>query len=125
MTEQLKLDADGVPILTDVVSQDEEAEAEPNPLPETRLAAMSANDIARTILDSSAFRHQLDEMAMELAQNVHLQLEQLIRPAIEQAVTEILDDCENTTYDSIRQQLEVALPEVLVSSLEKETLGNS
>ena len=123
MTKQLKLDADGVPILTDVVSQDEEAE--PNPLPETRLAAMSANDIARTILDSSAFRHQLDEMAMELAQNVHLQLEQLIRPAIEQAVTEILDDCENTTYDSIRQRLEVALPEVLVSSLEKETLGNS
>jgi hypothetical protein len=123
MTEQLKLDADGVPILTDVVSQDEEAG--PKLLPQTRLAAMSANDIARTILDSSAFRHQLDEMAMELAQNVHLQLEQLIRPAIEQAVTEILDDCENTTYDFIRQRLEVALPEVLVSSLEKETLGKS
>lgn len=123
MTKQLKLDADGVPILTDIVSQDEETG--PKLLPETRLAAMSANDITRTILDSSAFRHRLDEMAMELAQNVHLQLEQLIRPAIEQAVTEILDDCENTTYDAIRQRLEVALPEVLVSALEKETLGNS
>jgi hypothetical protein len=123
MAKQLKLDADGVPILTDVVSQDEEAG--PNPRPETRLAAMSANDITRTILDSSAFRHQLDDMARELALNIHLQLEQLIRPAIEQAVTEILDDCEHTSYDTIRQQLEVALPEVLVSALEKETLGNS
>ncbi|MEA2094287.1 MAG: hypothetical protein U9P11_06970, partial [Pseudomonadota bacterium] len=79
MAKQLKLDADGVPILTDVVLQDEEAG--PDPRPETRLAAMSANDISRTILDSSAFRHQLDDMARKLSQNIHLQLEQLIRPA--------------------------------------------
>ena len=84
--EDLVLDEDGVPILTDVVSSEQESGTAP--IPYNQLAHMSVEDITQTILGSESIRYRLDDIAAELTRSVRSQLEQLLRPAIEQAVTE-------------------------------------
>ena len=108
-TDSLLLDEDGVPILTDVISPD----VEPDDQSENRLRAMSVEDVIQTIITSHSFRQQLDEISTSVSQQVREQLVQLLRPAIEQAIAETMDDS-SATGDTIRQQLEAALP-VLVS----------
>ena len=108
-TDSLQLDEDGVPILTDVISPD----VEPDDQSENRLRAMSVEDVIQTIITSHSFRQQLDEISTSVSQQVREQLVQLLRPAIEQAIAETMDDS-SVTGDTIRRQLEAALP-VLVS----------
>ena len=108
-TDSLQLDEDGVPILTDVISPD----VEPDDQSENRLRAMSVEDVIQTIITSRSFRQQLDEISTSVSRQVREQLVQLLRPAIEQAITETMDDS-SVTGDTIRRQLEAALP-VLVS----------
>ena len=108
-TDSLQLDEDGVPILTDVISPD----VEPDDQSENRLRAMSVEDVIQTIITSRSFRQQLDEISTSVSRQVREQLVQLLRPAIEQAIAETMDDS-SVTGDTIRQQLEAALP-VLVS----------
>ena len=108
-TDSLLLDEDGVPILTDVISPD----VEPDDQSENRLRAMSVEDVIQTIITSHSFRQQLDEISTSVSRQVREQLVQVLRPAIEQAIAETMEDS-SVTGDTIRQQLEAALP-VLVS----------
>ena len=110
--DDLLLDEDGVPVLTDVVP----ADAEPGDVPDNRLVAMSVEDVIQTILTSHSFRQQLDEISTSVTRQVREQLEQLLRPAIEQAITEALDDS-SLSGDSIRQQLETELPAIISRQL--------
>lgn len=116
--EDLVLDDDGVPVLTDIVAPDEYPEPEPAPL--NRLAAMSVEDMTRTVMDSDSLHPHLDEIAADLSRNFHQQLDQLLRPAIEQAITEVMDDSGNAAYAAIRERLETALPEMLARTLHEE-----
>ena len=122
-TDDLVLDADGVPILTDVVSPEQDAGTAA--IPKNQLAHMSVEDITQTILGSESIRHRLDEIATELTRNVRTQLEQLLRPAIEQAVTEVMDDSGTAAFDAIRQQLDDVLPAILAEVLQEESPENS
>ncbi len=110
--DDLLLDDDGVPILTDVVP----ADAEPGDVPDNKLVAMSVEDVIQTILTSHSFRHQLDEISSSVTRQVREQLEQLLRPAIEQAITEALDDS-SLSGESVRQQLETELPAIISRQL--------
>jgi hypothetical protein len=110
--DDLLLDDDGVPILTDVVP----ADAEPGDLPDNKLVAMSVEDVIQTILTSHSFRQQLDEISTSVTRQVREQLEQLLRPAIEQAITDALEDS-SLSGDSIRQQLETELPAIISRQL--------
>jgi hypothetical protein len=110
--DDLLLDEDGVPILTDVVP----ADAEPGDVPDNRLVAMSVEDVIQTILTSHSFRQQLDEISTSVTRQVREQLEQLLRPAIEQAITDALEDS-SLSGDSIRQQLETELPAIISRQL--------
>ena len=110
--DDLLLDEDGVPILTDVVP----ADAEPGDLPDNRLVSMSVEDVIQTILTSHSFRQQLDEISTSVTRQVREQLEQLLRPAIEQAITDAMDDS-SLSGDSIRQQLETELPAIISRQL--------
>jgi hypothetical protein len=121
--EDLVLDEDGVPILTDVVSSEQESGTAP--IPYNQLAHMSVEDITQTILGSESIRYRLDDIAAELTRSGRSQLEQLLRPAIEQAVTEVMDDSGSAAFDAIRQQLDNALPEILADLLQEDTPGNS
>ena len=111
-TDKLLVDEDGVPILTDVVSPD----AEPDDQPDNRLAAMSVEDVIQTIITSHSFRVQLEEISASVNRQVREQLEQLLRPAIEQAISEAMDDS-SLSGDTIRQHLEAALPALISSQL--------
>jgi hypothetical protein len=111
-TNELLVDDDGVPVLTDVVPP----EVEPGELPDNRLVAMSVEDVIQTILTSKSFRQQLDEISTSVTLQVRKQLEQLLRPAIEQAITEAMDDS-SLSGEAIRQQLEVALPAMISAQL--------
>jgi hypothetical protein len=110
--DDLLLDEDGVPVLTDVVP----ADAEPGDLPDNKLVAMSVEDVIQTILTSHSFRQQLDEISTSVTRQVREQLEQLLRPAIEQAITDALEDS-SLSGDSIRQQLETELPAIISRQL--------
>jgi hypothetical protein len=121
--EDLVLDDDGVPILTDIVTADQASGSAA--ISETQLAHMSVEDITQTILGSESIRHRLDDIATELTRNVRIQLEQLLRPAIEQAVTEVMDDSGSAAFDAIRQQLDEVLPEILANVLHEDNPENS
>ena len=111
-SDELLVDEDGVPILTDVVPSN----ADPAEQPDNRLAAMSIEDVIQTILTSHSFRQQLDDISASVTRQVRNQLEQLLRPAIEQAITEAMDDS-SLSGDTIRQQLETALPAIISRQL--------
>jgi len=121
--QDLEFDENGIPILTDTVAPDREFGDEL--LPDNRLARMSVEDITQTILSSESIRHRLDDIAAELTRNVRVHLEQLLRPAIEQAVIEVMEDSGNAAFDSIRQQLDEALPVILADVLREEFPENS
>ena len=111
-TDDLPVDEDGVPLLTDVVPPEVEAGEQPD----NRLAAMSVEDVIQTIITSHSFRQQIDEISASVTRQVREQLEQLLRPAIEQAITEAMDDS-SQSGEAIRQQLETALPAIISSQL--------
>ena len=122
-SEDLVLDEDGVPILTEAVSP--ETGPGTTPIPDIQLSHMSVEDITQTILGSESIRHRLDDIAAELTRNVRTTLEQLLRPAIEQAVTEVMDDSGSAAFDAIRQQLDATIPEILADVLHEDTSGKS
>lgn len=111
-THELLVDDDGVPVLTDVVPP----EIEPGELPDNRLVAMSVEDVIQTILTSHSFRQQLDEISTDMTRQLREHLEQLLRPAIEQAITDAMDDS-SLSGESIHQQLETALPALISAQL--------
>ena len=111
-TDELQIDEDGVPVLTDVVPPEIEAGEQPD----NRLAAMSVEDVIQTIITSHSFRQQIDEISVTVTRQVREQLEQLLRPAIEQAITDAMDDS-SLSGDTIRQQLETALPAIISRQL--------
>jgi hypothetical protein len=123
VSEDLVLDADGVPILTDVVTPEQASGTVA--ISGSQLAYMSAEDITQTILGSESIRHRLDDIAAELTRNVRTQLELLLRPAIEQAVTEVMDDSGSAAFDAIRKQLDDVLPAILAEVLHEEAPENS
>ena len=114
----LLVDEDGIPVLTDIVPPD----VEPGGPPDNRLAAMSVEDVIQIILSSKAFRQQLDELSTSVTSQVRIQLEQLLRPAVEQAISEAMDDS-SLASDSIRQQLETALPAIISRQLREIGVG--
>jgi hypothetical protein len=50
---------------------------------------------------------------------VHQQIEQSLRPAIEQAIVLALEDSDTHAAEAVRQQLEAALPDLIARALEK------
>lgn len=117
MEERLVLDADGVPILTELVHAHE------TPVSIARQqdgdAEISADDIADSLLHNPFFIQQLDEITAELSKNLHYEVEQSLRPAIEEAISLGLNGCGDHTAALLRQQLETALPEMLARTLGK------
>jgi len=118
MDEKLVLDADGVPILTELVHA-HETPASIAQQQDTDGAELSPPDIAASLLQSPFFRQQLDEITAELTRNLHHEVEQSLRPAIEEAISLGLNGCGDHTAAMLRQRLETALPELLARALEK------
>jgi len=115
MDEELVLDADGIPILTELV--DEDVADEPQLYDDS--AAPPPAEIADRLLNSKSFRQQIDKITATLTQNVRHQVEQTLQPAIEQAIILALEDSDIRAAETVRQQLEAALPALIAQALEK------
>ena len=116
-TEQLILDDEGIPILTDIVRSDEQPEPADLRLA-NRVAQMTPDDIAGELLGNQSFRKHLEEVATTLTHNVCQQVEQALQPVLEQAISTALKDSNTISYEAVRQQLESTLPDLVAEALQ-------
>jgi hypothetical protein len=112
--EDLVLDADGIPILTDLVRENETPASTEQPQQDD----MSVDELAGLLLNSDTFRQQLDEIAAELTRAVRQQIELTLRPTLEEAISLALEDSNTASYEAVRKQLEEALPDLLARTLQ-------
>jgi RecJ-like exonuclease len=117
----MPLDKQGIPILTDIV-QNGKAARHSAPVKEVRMEGMSTTEIIDTLLESESFQQQLDKLADVLTRNTRRQIENMLRPVIEQAIKKDLDHSGSEAYEDIRQRLETALPD-LISRTKREESG--
>ena len=113
--QDLAFDSDGIPILTDIVYDDEDS-SQP---PEHQQTGLSPGELALELLESKAFRRQLDEITAEISHDERQQMEQTLRPIIDVAISHALDGGDNASRQAIRSHLEAALPELLAQTLHK------
>jgi hypothetical protein len=120
MDKELIVDAEGIPILTELVHEHETAAAATQTDDATADAtAESPAAIADRLLQSKSFKQQLEQLAATLSQQLTEQVEQSLRPAIEQAISLSLEDSNSHSAAAIQQQLESALPDLLAQALSK------
>ena len=120
MNEELVLDADGIPILTELVHEDEDATlAVVEQYQDAGIAGAPPAEIADKLLNSQSFHQQIDEITIALTRDVRHQVEQTLQPAIEQAIILALEDSDTHATEAVRQQLEAALPALIAEVLEK------
>ena len=115
-TEELFLDEDGIPILTEVV-RDDEAEPTDSRLA-SRVSEMAPREIADELLGNDSFRKHLEGVAATLTHNVCQQMELALQPILEEAITLALNDSNATSYEAVRQQLEYSLPDMVAEALQ-------
>lgn len=116
MNEDLAVDADGIPILTELVHEYEiDASTTQYADDDTDTPA----SIADRLLASKSFQKQIEQLTATLSQQLLEQVEQSLRPAIEQAVSLTLEDSNSFATTTIQQQLEKALPDLLAQALKK------
>ena len=113
-SEDLMLDADGIPILTDLVRENETSESTEHPPKDE----VSPDELAGLLLNSETFRQQLDEIAVELTKTVRQQIELALRPTLEEAISLALEDSNTASYEAVRKRLESALPDMLARTLQ-------
>ncbi len=109
------LDAEGLPVLTDRVA-DEELLSGLADLP----PGMTTAEIAEQLLASEVFQQQLDSVSAELSRNLRLQVEQVLGTAIENAVSQALEQNSTYSFELIRQHLEQVLPELFARVMQEE-----
>jgi hypothetical protein len=114
--EELSLDEDGIPILTEVVRDDEPEQTDSRLA--SRVSEMAPREIADELLGNDSFRNHLEEVAATLTRNVCQQMERALQPILEEAITLALNDSNATSYEAVRQQLESSLPDMVAEALQ-------
>ena len=103
---ELALDEDGIPILMDIV-RDSESLTHPHQGPGDNAGNHTTNlspaEIADELLKNESFQHQLNEVAAVLTRNVRQQTEQSLKPVIEHAIKQALDNSSGSSFNAIRE----------------------
>jgi hypothetical protein len=118
----LPLDSEGIPILTELVSNEELLRADDPDTPDHAMAGLTTAEIADELLSSEVFQQQLDEVASDLSRKIRLQVEQALGTAIEDVINEALDRNNAHSFELIRVQLEDTLPELLAKAIQDKAL---
>lgn len=119
----LALDAEGIPILTDLVP-DDSVERATSSTPVPTVPVRTPDDIARELLESDTVQQQLNRMADEFARDVRLQVEQTLAGTIDDAINKAMEQHSSHTYEHIRRQLNAVLPALISSALQKADLAD-
>ena len=117
----LALDAEGIPILTDLIP-DDSLERATSSTPVPTILVRTPDDIARELLESDTVQQQLNQMANEFARDVRLQVEQTLAGTI--AINKAMEQHSSNTYEHIRHQLNAVLPALISSALQKADLAD-
>jgi len=117
--EELLLDRDGIPVLTNPVRKEKTASNQAD-YSRSYTDGNSAEDIAARLLSSHTFMQHLDEIAEELSYTLREQVEKALQPVIAAAVSSALNDNTAASTIAVREQLEHALPDIIVSTLQDE-----
>ncbi|MGB5439009.1 MAG: hypothetical protein WBN57_06780 [Gammaproteobacteria bacterium] len=115
--EELHLDEEGIPILTDIVRDDDVPEP-PDLRLANRVSAMAPREIADELLGNDSFRKHLEEVAASLTHSVCQQMEQALQPVLEQAISTALNEKDVVSHEAIHQQLESTLPDLVAEALQ-------
>ncbi len=115
---ELALDEEGIPVLTDIVRDEDEPESAGSSLA-NRVSDMAPQEIADELLGSDVFRRHLEEVAATLSHNVCQQMERALQPILEEVITQALNDSNTTSYETVRRQLESSLPDLVVEALQE------
>ena len=118
--EELALDEDGIPILMEIVRDDtphQHAHQDTGDSTGDHVDDLSPAEIADELLRNETFQHQLNEVAAVLTRNVRMQAEQSLKPAIEEAIMQALDNSSGSSFNAIREQLEASLPDLLAKCI--------
>jgi hypothetical protein len=118
----LPLDSEGIPILTELVSNEELLRADDPATQDHAMAGLTTAEIADELLSSEVFQQQLDEVASDLSRRIRLQVEQALGTAIEDVINEALDRNNAHSFELIRVQLEDTLPELLAKAIQDKAL---
>lgn len=119
----LALDAEGIPILTDLVP-DDKLEHATSSAPEPTAPIRTPDDIARELLESDSVQKQLNQLADEFARDVRLQVEQTLAGTIDEAINKAMEQHSSNTYEHIRRQLNAVLPELISKALQQADLAD-
>jgi len=111
--EDLVLDADGIPILTDLVRENETPES----TEQLQKDDVSADELAGLLLNSDTFRQQLKNIEIETSYKAGEVAAMALRPSLEEAISLAIDDSNTASYEAVRKQLETALPDLLARTL--------
>jgi hypothetical protein len=118
MNEELVLDADGVPILTELVHEDDLPD-EVEHFQDAGIAGAPPAEIANRLMNSKYFHQQIDEITGVLTQDLRHQVEQTLQPAIEQAIILTLEDSSAQAAETVRKKLAAVLPTLIAAAVEK------
>jgi len=119
-SEELVLDENGTPILTDIVSPEE---ADPKIQLAAHLTAMSVEEVTEELLASTAFRDQLERVSAEIGREVRQHIAHTLRSAVEEAIIRSMEAGIDETREGICRRIETALPDMLSTVLTENTQG--
>jgi len=111
----IKVDADGIPILEEVIDPDApeeiQVEADPLELPDDR--------VLDQLSDDPAIAELLDDIAGDLQNLVNWRIEEILKEEIKQVIREAAQRAAPQLAESIRAQLRLALPALLAEAFNR------
>jgi len=119
MNPKPALDAEGIPILTEPLAEREIVAVNDLQLAD-RLSGLSTTAIVKALLSSEPFRQQLEDMAVRLTRQVYEDLLTELQPALETALSQVVETSSARSLDAIQQQLEASLPGLLARTFRQE-----
>ncbi len=108
----MSLDAQGIPILTELVDETTDSAVD------ALSVKQDPREVVRTLMESTAVQQSIGAMADSIAQDVRLQLEQVLTTAIDDAINKALAGSDIRTRDLINRKLENSIPEIITRALQ-------
>lgn len=108
----MPLDAQGIPILTELVDEATDGALE------ALASKQDPREVVRELMESPALQQTIGTIADSIAQDVHLQLEQVLTTAIDDAINKALAGSDTRMRDLINRKLETSIPEIIRQALQ-------
>jgi|GEM_PF-1377077 len=114
VSDTVKLDDDGIPILDNPVTLEQLAAAATPPLPD-----FSDHEVVAELLHDTSVQDLLDDMSEDLQKLVAWKIEELLKEQINRLITQATEECAPKLVEDIRTQLQLALPGLLANMIEQ------